>query len=169
MPSDARSRAPIREELAARLRAALVGAGLPVMAVYAYRVFDFKGQSPVVVVAPAGVLRTQAAMTKTAPAINPQSEFNFDLFVFVLASDAANGVTEADSDATIHDIEKRIADCIQDNIQNYTPTVTGGGWSLLFTRGATRDDSMEIPAVGNVGGAVYKRAVVPLTIRLLTA
>ena len=165
MASNAHSRKEVRVELASKLSAVLVGTGKPVQAVYAYRVFDFAGQSPVVVVSPAGVNRIQSAMTTSSRQVN----FDLDVFVFVVASDAANGVTESDSDDAIDAIEKAIADCVQDNVQNLTPYTTGGGWHVLYTRGPSRDDSIEIPVAGNVGGVAYKRCIIPLTAELLDA
>lgn len=165
MASNAHSRQPIRAELASKLSAVLTGTGKPVAALYGYRVFDFQGQSPVVVIAPAGVSRFQAAMTTASRQVN----FDFDVFVFVVASDAAHSVDEEDSDDTIDAIEKVVADCVQDNIQNLTPYTTGGGWHLLYTRGPSIDDSIVVPVAGNVGGVAYKRCIIPLTVELLDA
>lgn len=165
MASNARSREPVRDELTAKLASALVGTGKPVQAVYGYRVFDFAGQSPVVVVAPAGVTRVQTAMNTSKRQVN----FDFDVFVFVVVSDVANGVTESMSDDSIDAIEKLIADCVQDNVQNLSPSIAGGDWNLLYTRGPSRDDSIEIQSAGNVGGVAYKRCVIPITAELLDA
>lgn len=163
MASNAVSRAAVRAELTAKLAAGLVGSGKPAAAVYGYRVFDFAGLSPVVVVTPAGTTRIQTTMNTTSRDV----EMVFDVFCFVLASDAAAGVSESATEDAIDALEKAIADIVQDNVTNHSPSIAGGAWNTLQTAGPCRDDSIIDAAIGNVGGAVYKRLVVPLRVTCL--
>ncbi len=84
MTSNVQSRTAVREALASLLDVALVGAGKPAQRVYAFRVGDFGGRSPVVVVASRPTNRSkQAQITRAA------STVKLDVHTFVLYSDAS--------------------------------------------------------------------------------
>lgn len=159
MPSNATLRSNVRKEIALGLAAKLVGTGLPCQAVYGYRVFDFQGLSPVVVIAPSGVNRVQNAMGST----NRHVTMFFDLFVFARVSDTGVGVDEEDSEDQMDTIEKAIADWVQDNVQHLSPTTSGGWWNTLETADAAKDDTIS-DGPNNIGGVTYKRLIVPLKV-----
>lgn len=50
MASDVTNRETVRDAFTTLLSTALVGSGLPVQAVYGYKIGDFQGQSPIVIV-----------------------------------------------------------------------------------------------------------------------
>jgi hypothetical protein len=103
------SRKSAREHLAGQLTGALVGTGKPAQAVYAYRVGDFQGQSPVVVVSSGGTLRERFTFKNTRPV------YTFTIHVFVLYADEAGTWTEQDAEDALDDIEEIIASTIQAN------------------------------------------------------
>lgn len=102
------NRETVRDAMAALLNTALVGAGLPAQAVYAYRVGDLGGQSPVVVVSSAGSERPRmtAAGGRTTVLLQVDS--------FVLYSDEGTW-GEDDAEDRLDLIEKTIADTLQAN------------------------------------------------------
>jgi hypothetical protein len=104
----ASSRHTVRDAMTTILQAALVGAGLPVAAVYGYQVGDFAGQSPVVVVSSAGSRRIR--MTRAGS----RATFYLLISTFVLYSDGATW-GEDDAEDAIDAIEALLADVIDDN------------------------------------------------------
>lgn len=104
----ASSRHTVRDAFAALLNAAMVGTGLPVQAVYAYRVGDFSGQSPVVAVSSAGSRRQR--MTK----LGSRATFYLLVSTFVMYSDGSTW-GEDDAEDALDSIEALLADVIDDN------------------------------------------------------
>jgi hypothetical protein len=102
------NRETVRDAMAALLNTALVGTGLPAQAVYAYRVGDLGGQSPVVVVSSAGSERPRmtAAGGRTTVLLQVDS--------FVLYSDEGTW-GEDDAEDRLDLIEKTIADTLHAN------------------------------------------------------
>ena len=103
------SRKDARKHLAGQLKAQLVGTGLPAQAVYDYRVGDFQGQSPVVVVSSGGSLRERFSFQGTKP------KHALTIHVFVLYADETGAWTEADAEDALDDIEEIIANTLAAN------------------------------------------------------
>lgn len=103
------SRKEARAHLAGQLAGALVGAGKPAQAVYDYRVGDFQGQSPVVVVSSGGSNRERFTFRGTKPS------FELTIHVFVLYADEAGTWTEENAEDALDDIEEVIAETLTAN------------------------------------------------------
>lgn len=101
------SRKTVRKELAALLSNDLVGSGKLAQAVYAYRVGDFEGQSPVVVVSSGGTLRQPWTMQGTMPV------YHLEVDIFVLYANEAGTWTEENAEDRLDDIEQAIAEVIE--------------------------------------------------------
>jgi hypothetical protein len=142
MASDVINRETIRDAFTTLLNTALVGTGLPVKAVYGYKVGDFEGQSPVVVVASAGTGRGAAAFDKTG------SDVYLDIWIFVLYSDEGDW-GEDDAADRLDLIEKEIADVVIDN------NSTANWINVDYENRSVVDDV-------SVGGQAYQRERIPL-------
>lgn len=101
----ASSRKTVREQFASLLRTAMVGTGLPVQAVYDYRIGDFAGQSPVVVVSSAGSQRQ--VLTR----MGSRATFYLLVSSFVLYSDGASW-GEDDAEDALDEIESLLANVL---------------------------------------------------------
>lgn len=132
--------------MAALLNTALVGTGLPVQAVYAYRVGDLGGQSPVVVVSSAGSQRPR--MT----AAGGRTTVLLQVDVFVLYSDEdAWGEDEAEDRLDL--IEKTIAETI------HSSQVTANWQAVDYAAQSERVDV-------EVGGLEYAREMILLRVEV---
>lgn len=140
------NRETVRDAMAALLNTALVGTGLPVQAVYAYRVGDLGGQSPVVVVSSAGSQRPR--MT----AAGGRTTVLLQVDVFVLYSDEdAWGEDEAEDRLDL--IEKTIAETI------HSSQVTANWQAVDYAAQSERVDV-------EVGGLEYAREMILLRVEV---
>lgn len=140
------NRETVRDAMAALLNTALVGTGLPVQAVYAYRVGDLGGQSPVVVVSSAGSERPR--MT----AAGGRTTVLLQVDVFVLYSDEdAWGEDEAEDRLDL--IEKTIAETI------HSSQVTANWQAVDYAAQSERVDV-------EVGGLEYAREMILLRVEV---
>lgn len=137
------SREVMRDALAQLLTTELTGSGKPVQAVYNYRIADFAGQSPVVVVTSGPVERVRQGMGACWRSIAA-----IDIHVFV-AYAAAGGWTEANAEDAMDTIEALIADVVLNN--NSTMN-----WHGLTYDGPTLPDAIE------VGGEEYRHELIRL-------
>ena len=137
-----------KNALTTLLTTALVGSGLPVEAVYGYRVGDFEGQSPVVVVDVAGSGHPAPDVYGGWPVIA-----NVNVYVFVLYSEQGTAYTNEDADEVLADIEARISAVIQANPSTAT-------WSRASYRGDTLAGAVVL------GGNTYKFEEIPLALRV---
>lgn len=132
--------------MAALLNTALVGTGLPVQAVYAYRVGDLGGQSPVVVVSSAGSQRPRMTAAGGRTTVLLQAD------VFVLYSDEdAWGEDEAEDRLDL--IEKTIAETI------HSSQVTANWQAVDYAAQSERVDV-------EVGGLEYAREMILLRVEV---
>jgi hypothetical protein len=140
------ARKDARLHLAGLLEAALVGNGKPAQAVYPYQVGDFRGQTPVVVVAsgPAEHLPNGFGCSKAS--------FQLLVYVFV-AYAAAGGWTEEQAEDALDDIEAIIADVIGANGRT-------DAWVQIGYSGPTQPD----PVV--IGGVEYRRELITLDVQV---
>lgn len=140
------NRETVRDAMAALLNTALVGTGLPVQAVYAYRVGDLGGQSPVVVVSSAGSERPR--MT----AAGGRTTVLLQVDVFVLYSDEDTwGEDEAEDRLDL--IEKTIAETI------HSSQVTANWQAVDYAAQSERVDV-------EVGGLEYAREMILLRVEV---
>lgn len=107
--STATNRKTVREQFADLLSSAMVGTGLPVQAVYDYRVGDFGGASPVVTVSSSGAARPAFTFQGSKPVYRLQVD------VFVLYAMEDGTWTEAQAEDVLDDIEKLLGDVISSN------------------------------------------------------
>lgn len=153
MAADSLNRETIRDALASVLTTALVGSGLPVQAVYGYKVGDFSSQSPVVVVTSAGSDRTRPGTFET----KWNTAVRLDIWVFIHYAniDRAGTVvwTEANTDDRLDLIEKEIADALLDS-----PDL-GGVCDEVMPAGETQIGEE------NFGGRLYRTEVIPVIAR----
>jgi hypothetical protein len=140
------NRETVRDAMAALLNTALVGTGLPVQAVYAYRVGDLGGQSPVVVVSSAGSERPR--MT----AAGGRTTVLLQVDVFVLYSDEGTW-GEDDAEDRLDLIEKTIAETLHDN------QVTTNWQAVDY---AARSERVDV----EIGGLEYAREMIPLRVEV---
>ena len=140
------NRETVRDAMAALLNTALVGTGLPVQAVYAYRVGDLGGQSPVVVVSSAGSERPR--MT----AAGGRTTVLLQVDVFVLYSDEGTW-GEDDAEDRLDLIEKTIAETLHDN------QVTTNWQAVDY---AARSERVDV----EVGGLEYAREMILLRVEV---
>lgn len=134
------------------VRAAFAGllvTGLSTLAqtVYAYRIGDFGGQSPVVTVSSAGIARRRATMAGSRATMLLQ----VDVFV-VYSAGSAWGEDEAED--RLDDIEAAIAAVIDGN-------QAGALWFALSQDGRSQRVDVEI------GGAEYIREVLTVAVEVL--
>lgn len=140
------NRETVRDAMAALLNTALVGTGLPVQAVYAYRVGDLGGQSPVVVVSSAGSQRPRMTAAGGRTTVLLQAD------VFVLYSDEdAWGEDEAEDRLDL--IEKTIAETI------HSSQVTANWQAVDYAAQSERVDV-------EVGGLEYAREMILLRVEV---
>ncbi len=118
----------------------LTGSGKPVQVVYDHEVGDWGTNDPVVYLTGRGSQRHD-----DNDPLSHSASFALDAHVWVRY--AKEGVTEADSENTLDDIEALIADTVQSD------TVSGG---LLSHDGESVVDALEI------GGVEYRHEVIPL-------
>lgn len=142
MASDVTNRETVRDAFTSLLSTALVGSGLSVQAVYGYKIGDFQGQSPVVVVASSGTGRGMAAFDSAG------SDVFLDVWVFVLYNDEGDW-DEADAEDRLDLIEKEICDVVIDNHS------TANWIDADYEARSTVDDVA-------IGGQEYKRERIPL-------
>lgn len=135
-----------RKYLAALLGDALVGNGKPAAAVYAYQVGDFKGATPVVVVASGPMSRRLDSMGGCW-----RRSFQLLVYVFVAYADGA-GWTEALAEDALDAIEEAIAGVVLDNPR-------ADAWvSLAYADTPTQPDAVVI------GGVEYRRELITLEV-----
>lgn len=140
------NRETVRDAMAALLNTALVGTGLPAQVVYAYRVGDLGGQSPVVVVSSAGSERPR--MT----AAGGRTTVRLQVDVFVLYSDESTwGEDEAEDRLDL--IEKTIAETVEAN------QVTTNWQAVDYAAPSERVDV-------EVGGLEYAREMILLRVEV---
>lgn len=144
------NRKTARGQLGTLLSAALVGTGKPAQAVYSYKVSDFQGASPVVVVSSEGADRTQATQQ-----LRNNTHFYYNIFVFVLYKDEVSSWTEQNAEDKIDDIEQLIAGVIVDNCY------LSGYWNDLSKNGPSTTDIIE------VGGVQYIRESIPVVAQVM--
>jgi hypothetical protein len=122
----ATNRETARDSLTTLLTSALVGTGKPAQAVYGYKVGDFQGQSPVVLVTSAGSERAEATYSQW------RNTFSLSIMVFVLYADPATGWGEDDAEDRLDLLEKTIADTLRANYSY------AGGWDRIIVDGASQ-------------------------------
>lgn len=142
------NRETTRDALTALLTTALVGTGLPCQAVYGYQVSDFHGKTPVVVVSSAGSAHER--MTHQGN----RSTFYFNIYSFVLYSDADTGWTEADAEDRLDLIEKTIAETLE-TYRRYD-----GYWQGIDYSDRSQSDSVAI------GGDDYRREIISVVVEV---
>lgn len=140
------NRETVRDAMAALLNTALVGPGLPAQVVYAYRVGDLAGQSPVVTVTSAGSDRTR--MT----AAGHRTKVMLQVDVFVLYSDE-NTWGEDEAEDRLDLIEKTIAETIEVN------QVTTNWQAVDYAAPSERVDV-------EIGGLEYAREMILLRVEV---
>ncbi len=118
----------------------LTGPGKPVQVVYDHEVGDWGTNDPVVYLPGRGSQRHD-----DNDPLSHSVSFALDAHVWVRY--AKEGVTEADSENTLDDIEAMIADTVQSD------TLSGG---LLAHDGESAVDALQI------GGVEYRHEVIPL-------
>jgi hypothetical protein len=143
----------LREALATLLATALVGTGLPVNAVYAYQVADFKGKSPVVFVTSAGAWRRNPEHSARSTSIA-----YLDVNVLVLYSDGTASWTEQHSEERLDLIEKKVGEVVANNSENPAQP-----WMFLDFAGRSEVTSVVI------GGKDYSWEIIPLQAQLWAA
>lgn len=140
------NRETVRDAMAALLQTALVGTGLPAQAVYAYRVGDFNGQSPVVVVSSAGSERPRMTSAGGRTSVYLQVD------TFVLYSDEGTW-GEDDADDRLDLLEKTIAETLHANQDT-------AAWDAVDY--AARSERIDV----EVGGLEYAREMIPLRVEV---
>lgn len=111
MTYTAHSRKSVRDALVSLLTAKLVGAGLPVQAVYGYLPSDTQGQWPIVVVRSAGS-RRRPGMRSYA---DYHDEFRLEVLCLIHDADSALNWSDADVEDKLDSIEAELAEVIADN------------------------------------------------------
>ena len=145
------SRKTVRDALAALLATALVGAGLPAEAVYAYRVADFGKKRSIVTVSGGG---------SNHPRFTNQgnrSTFYLYIHTFVLYSDAAQSWTEANAEDQLDLIESTIEGVLASH-RRYA-----GYWEAIDY--ADRSNVVDLDLT-EYGGNEYRVEVTPLKIEV---
>lgn len=144
------NRETVRDALTSLLTTALVGTGKPCQAVYGYQVADFQGLTPVVAVSSAGSAHPH--MTHQGN----RATLYFNIYIFVLYSDANTGWTEADAEDRLDLIEKTIAETLEAN-RRYD-----GYWQGIDFADRSQVDS--VPA--GIGGDEYRREIIPVVVEV---
>jgi hypothetical protein len=143
----ATNRETARDALAALLQSALVGSGKPAQAVYGYKVSDFQGQSPVVMVMSGGSGREELTYD-----VDWDNIFFLVIKVFVLYADPAAGWTEAMAEDRLDLIEKTIADTLSANYSH-----SGGAWERIGYDGRS-----QVIEVVSEAGDPYVVEIIPI-------
>ena len=140
------NRETVRDQLATLLNAKLVTADGIVQAVYNYRIGDFQGLSPVVIVSSGGSNR------ELISAIPPPGVRNavFLLTVFVFVRYAAESWTEAQAEDRLDLIEATIVGVLDDNAR-----VTNVWNAIDYQANSVRSDVV-------IGGKDYIQEVIPI-------
>ena len=125
----ATNRETVRDALATLLTTDLTGAGNSAQAVYNYKVGDFAGQSPVVIVTSEGSERKDIVFSSP----ERYSIFYLSVMVFVLYADPDVSWTEADAEDRLDLIEKDISETLQTNYGH-----SSGTWHRIFIEGRTQ-------------------------------
>lgn len=151
----------VRAELAALLRAELVGDGRLAKAVYSYTVKDFGAEMPVLVLGSGGTRRVPFTARGTHPG------YLIDLYIFVLyaeiGADADGGTGELTTDPdtglavwdeqaseeTLDRIESQVRELLDRNQR-------GATWKNVTYNGDTTTEIIQ------VGDSSYRRELVPL-------
>lgn len=136
------SRATTRTAFASAIETALAG---DVQTVYSHLPADFGGASPVLAVGARGSRRTRVSRDVS------EVTFRFDVFVFVVAADAAAGWDEADAEDAIDAIECGLADLLASQ-------PTNAAWIAAAYDGDTACDYLTI------GGVEYRRERIPVAL-----
>jgi hypothetical protein len=137
------SRKAVRAKLAELLSNELVTVSGLVQAVYDYRVGDFGGQSPVVVVSSGGSRRPPFTFQGTKPM------YRFMVYVFVVYNTEDGNWTEADAEDALDDIEQEISEVVSAN----------DGLDSFWTSLEVSDAYSETDSV-TIGGVEYRREVI---------
>lgn len=145
----ATNRELVRDGLAGLLQTALVGSGKPAQAVYNYKVGDFQGQSPVVLVTSAGSNRRHTGYTAKY-----ENEFSLLLHVWVLYAEPGTSWGEDDAEDRIDLIEQAIAEVLSAN-KSYA-----GYWYSIDYNGDTQI------VEGNLGGSDYLVELIPVRVKV---
>lgn len=133
-----------RDALATLLSAALVGAGKPAQAFYGYKVGDFAGQSPVVVLSSAGTEPEQRAVSS-----RQKNLFYFIIYTFTLYAEEGTDWGEDDAEDRVDLLEKTTRETLADNRSN-------DDWAFIGYDGRSTVDSVII------AGEEYQRESIPL-------
>jgi len=167
MAANGANRADARKALASLLATALVGAGKPAQACYAYKPADFDGQSPVILVTSDGTKRQKNALST----LTRQVTFYLSVHVFVLFADSTateagddgesvvSSWTESDAEDRIDLLEKSIADVVADNIKT-------ADWDMLSLGPADGGERSRIEPI-IVGGKEYQHEVIPVEVLII--
>lgn len=139
----AANRETARDALETLIEAACVGTGLPVQATYNYRVGDFAGASPVVVVSSRGSNRRQMTLKGS------RAKFYLQVDVLVLYALEDGTWTEAQAEDALDRIESLIAGVVTSN------QATAAWGALSYVGESIRTDVM-------IGGVEYIRESVVL-------
>jgi hypothetical protein len=139
------SRETVRDALATLLNSALTISGGPAEAFYGYPVADFRGQSPVVVLASRGSERTMETMSTRR-----KSLFHLDIMSFTLYSDGSSW-NEDDAEDRLDIIEQVIDQTIATNL------VTSD-WADIGYDGTTECGN------ATIGGTQYRYEVIHIVI-----
>ncbi|HCR71220.1 MAG TPA: hypothetical protein DIW23_07250 [Anaerolineae bacterium] len=151
MPADTKNRKSARSAVATGLAAVLVGSGKPCNEVVGYQKKTID-KSPLVMVLSSGVGRARKAQGTSKYRIH----FYLEIQV-VLRDTDDSGLTEAQREDKLDDIEKIIADWISDN-------QSGEHWDLLKYAG---DDGREAtPTPSRISKAIYDKPCIVEVIQL---
>lgn len=140
------SRRTARDALAALLTTALTGSGNPAQAAYGYPVKDFRGQSPVVILASSSSKRDQETIQARR-----EANLYFDIRIFVRHVDT--GWTEQDTENSLDAIEAAIDEVIAANRCT-------SNWRWIEYDGQTSTDIVP------VGGKDYRYERIPIRIEV---
>lgn len=139
------NRKVVRQAVSLLFQEALVGEDKPLQAFFDHEVGDWGTQNPI------GYLTGRGSRRHDDPdALAHSSEFALDLHVWVRY--IAEGVTEADSENTLDDIEQLVAETIQSD---------GRVGGVLSHDGESLVDALEI------GGVEYRHETIPLRVALM--
>ncbi len=141
------SRKDARIAVGAMLAAALVGDGKPLQAFFNYEVGDWGTQDPVGYITGRG-----SARHDDNDAVKGVVTFGLDVHVWVRY--VKDGVTEADSESTLDDVEALVADYVRDTESEY---------GFLGHDGESVVDAIEL------AGVEYRHEVIPLRLTIAEA
>lgn len=150
------NRKTYRQIITSELSAALSSL---VQAVYGFRVGNFAGKSPVVVITSAGSDRRQEITSKP----DAETALLFHVDVFTLYADPASGWTEANAEDRIDDIEQVIANWVQTNTNGLSRLEAGQpSWFELVFNERSATGSFLQPE--RIGGQEYRRERMTITV-----